>query len=393
MKVAFNARSLNSPLTGIGQYSRQLALGLANRSDIEAKFFYGTHWSRQVRASPIAGASQFLPLLRQKVPFSYELRRLVESVQFSRQADPTTIDLYHEPNILPLPFDGPTVITVHDLSWIRHAEAHPAKRVRALNKEFPPGLARATRVVTDSNFVRRELMDVFSVPEERISVVPLGVEPEFRPRTAEQTLGILRRLGLRHGQYLLVVGTMEPRKNLKVAFQAYARLPARIRQHIPLVLAGMKGWGDDALDRNLGALTRNDEIRFLGYLPRSELAFVIAGATSLVFPSIYEGFGLPPLEAMASGVPVIASIAASIPEVVGEAGLLLDPHDIDGMTQAMEQFASSPEERHRIGLLGLERSRLFTWDACVNATVHAYHQALSMTTVAPSEIKAPIRAQ
>jgi alpha-1,3-rhamnosyl/mannosyltransferase len=388
MKVAFNATSLLSPLTGIGQYSWQLAAGLAGRVDVDPVFFYGTHWSRRVRPSPVAGARQLMPFLRDSLPFSYELRRMVQSDRFSRARKPATIDLYHEPNILPFPFDGPTLITVHDLSWIRHPEAHPKKRVQAMNKYFPTGLARASRVITDSGFVKRELMTIFSVPEEKISVVPLGVESEFRPMNEVQTHGTLQSLGLTHGRFFLVVGTMEPRKNLKAAVEAYVRLPVSIRMRFPLVLAGMKGWDTDALSQKLSTMNRRGEVRLLGYLPRTTLAFVVASATGLIFPSIYEGFGLPVLEAMACGIPVISSNAASMPEVAGEAGILLDPHDTDGITWAMEHLATSAEERRRLGLLGLERSKSFTWEACVNSTVDVYRQTLGKSSKAqPTSIE------
>ena len=377
MRIAFNATALLSPLTGIGQYSRQLADGLVSRGDIEAGFFYGAAWSDRVRTEPFAGARHVLPWLRSHLPFAYALRRLLQGGQFSRHATSARFDLYHEPNILPLPFDGPTVITVHDLSWIRYPEAHPVERVRALNRYFPAGLDRASRVLTDSAFVKQELVDLFGLPSEKINVIPLGVESLFCPLPAAQTQEILRRWGLVHGDYFLAVGTLEPRKNLQMALNAYMRLPDDLRQRFPLVLAGMTGWNTSELEQQIDAMSRTAEIRQLGYLPRADLAKVIAGATALIFPSIYEGFGLPPLEAMACGVPVIASNSASLPEVVGETGVLLDPQDVDGMTQAMIWMASTPTDRQRLGQQALERSKRFSWFACVEETVAAYRQVLS----------------
>ncbi len=301
---------------------------------------------------------------------------MAQTARFTRHATPACFDLYHEPNILPLPFDGPTVITVHDLSWIRHPEAHPLERVRAMNRYFPAGLARASRVLTDSAFVKQELADLFRFPSEKIAIVPLGVEPLFQPLSAAQTQDVLQRLKLVHGEYFLAVGTLEPRKNLGVALDAYMRLPDDIRCRFPLVLAGMKGWNGTALEQRLDALSRTGELRLPGYLPRGDLAGLIAGATTLVFPSLYEGFGLPLLEAMACGVPAISSNAASMPEVVGDTGMLLDPQDVEGMTQAMTRMTSAPEERCQLGYLALERSKRFTWAACVDGTLRAYHHAL-----------------
>lgn len=225
MRVAFNATGLLSPLTGIGQYSRHVAMGLSACDALDAEFFYGAYWSKEVRAAPMPSAASVLSWIRRHVPFSYELRRLVQKHRFTAHARPGRFDIYHEPNILPLPFDGPTVVTVHDLSWIRFPHTHPIERVRAMDKYFEPGLKRASLILTDSDFVKRELVEVFGVRPERIRPVLLGVEPLFRPQSAVETLPVLSRHALTHGQYLLAVGTLEPRKNLQVALQAFMQLP------------------------------------------------------------------------------------------------------------------------------------------------------------------------
>lgn len=377
MRVAFNTTSLLSPLTGIGQYSRHLALGLADHPDVEPEFFYGALWSGEVRSAPSVAVARALPWLRSHIPGSYALRRVVQNLRFSAHAKPSRFDLYHEPNILPLPFDGPTVITVHDLSWIRHPKAHPVERVRAMDKYFEPGLRRAALVLTDSEFVKQELMDVFQVAPQRIKTVALGVERLFHPRSAAETLAVLSPHGLTHGQYLLAVGTLEPRKNLQLVLHAFMQLPQGTRRNFPLVLVGMKGWNTSALELQMAPLVQAGEIRQLGYLPREDVASLIAGATTLIYPSIYEGFGLPPLEAMACGVPVIASNTSSIPEVVGETGLLVDPQDVEGLQQAIDRLTSAPEVRAALGRKALARSAMFTWENCTRQTVAAYRQVLN----------------
>lgn len=377
MHVAFNATSLLSPLTGIGQYSRQLALGLASHANIDADFFYGAIWSKEVRGAPLPGPAGLVPWLRKHVPFSYELRRLIQNNRFAQHAKKQAFDLYHEPNILPLPFQGPTVITVHDLSWIRYPQAHPPERVRAMDKYFQPGLERASLILTDSEFVKRELMDVFGVKAERIRPVLLGVEALFHPRSADETRAVLDAHDLVHGQYILAVGTLEPRKNLAVALRAFMQLTPALRRRFPLVLVGMKGWHTSALEQQIAPLVAAGEIRQLGYLPREHLATVIAGATTLIYPSIYEGFGLPPLEAMACGVPVITSNVSSIPEVVGDTGLMLDPQDVDGFVKGMEALLTAPDVRETMARKALARSAQFTWASCVSQTVEAYRLVLS----------------
>lgn len=377
MRVAFNATSLLSPLTGIGQYSRQLALGLVSHDNIDADFFYGAVWSKQVRGAPLPGPAGLVPWLRSHIPFSYELRRLVQNNRFAQYAQKQAFDLYHEPNILPLPFCGPTVITVHDLSWIRYPQAHPIERVRAMDKHFKPGLERASLILTDSEFVKRELMDVFGVKPERIRPVHLGVEALFHPRPADETRTVLQAHGLVHGQYLLAVGTLEPRKNLQVALRAFVQLTPALRKRFPLVLVGMKGWHTSALEQQIAPLVAAGEIRQLGYLPREDLATIIAGATTLIYPSIYEGFGLPPLEAMACGVPVITSNVSSIPEVVGDTGLMLDPQNVNGFAEAMRLVITTPELRAAMATKALSRSHQFNWASCVSETVDAYKWVLN----------------
>lgn len=379
MRIAFNATSLLSPLTGIGQYSRHLAMGLTDRQDIDAEFFYGAFWSKEIHCEPLPIAASLLPWVRNHVPFAYALRRCMQSHQFVRRTQHQRFDVYHEPGALPLPFDGPTVLTVHDLAWIRYPQMHPLKRVQAMNKYFEPGLRRAALILTDSEFIKRELMDVFGVQSERIQSVPLGVEPMFHPQSAEETQSLLTRHDLIHGQYLLTVGTLEPRKNLQTALHAYMLLPQQIRKRFPLVLAGMKGWHMSALEQQIAPLVAAGEIRQLGYLPRTELAMVVAGALALIYPSIYEGFGLPPLEAMACGVPVIASGISSLPEVVGDAGLLIDPHDTEAMAQAMQKLVMDPESWLHLSQKALARSTQFSWSKCVEQTIDAYRQVLKGT--------------
>lgn len=377
MQVAFNATALLSPLTGIGQYAHHLALGLQQIPEIDVNFFYGTGWSRDIRGKPLPNVTTIKTLVRRFLPNSYAVSRAFQQNRFSEFTRKTPHDVYHEPNFLAYRFDGPSIITVHDLSWIRYPEMHPIARVRAMDKYFKPGLDRASLILTDSEFVKRELIDVFNVMPERIRPVLLGVEALFHPRSADETRSVLDANGLLHGQYLLAVGTLEPRKNLGVALQAFMRLNPQLRKRFPLVLVGMKGWHTSALEQQIAPLVAAGEIRQLGYLAREDLAKVIAGATTLIYPSIYEGFGLPPLEAMACGVPVITSNVSSIPEVVGDTGVMIAPDDVDGLVEAMKTMLAAPELRADMARKALVRSAQFTWVNCVTQTVDAYRSVIS----------------
>jgi alpha-1,3-rhamnosyl/mannosyltransferase len=377
MRVALNATSLLSALTGIGQYTFQIAQRLAARPDTTLDLFYGTAWDKQVRQAPVANIAMLKAGFKRFVPFAYELKQLVSQSRFSAGVKVSAPDVYHEPNFIAFKCDKPSVITVHDLSWIRFAHTHPAERVRAMERYFEPGLRRASMVLTDSEFVRGEVIDTFGIAPERIVAVPLGVEAMFQPRTELDCQPVLQALSLRYQGYLLAVGTLEPRKNLGVALEAFAQLPKTTRQLYPLVLAGMKGWHTSAMERQMASMVAAGEVRLLGYLPREDLARITAGAIAMVYPSIYEGFGLPPLEAMACGVPAIVSNVSSLPEVVGDTGLLVDPHDVEGIATAMGCIIEDCALRTRLAEMALSRSRQFSWDRCVEQTLGVYRRALA----------------
>ena len=376
MRVALNGTSLLSPLTGIGQYTYQLAKGLSTLPGIELDIFYGSRWSRKLPNTAPPHVARIKAWITRTIPNSYAVVRLVRQQRFSTGMKRNQSELYHEPNFLAFKSHSPTVITVHDLSWIRFPEAHPIDRVRSMNRFFEPVLRRATVILTDSLFVKQELIDVFGVRPELIVPIALGVEPLFHPRPAESTAHVLGAHGLEHGRYLLAVGTLEPRKNLKAALEAFAMLPDHVRRQFPLVVVGIKGWHTSALERQLAPMVASGEVRLLGYLPRDDLAKIIAGALTLVYPSIYEGFGLPPLEAMASGVPVITSNIASLPEVVGDTGVLVDPHDTESIARALLSLVQDPERRDSLSQAALAKSREFTWERCVDQTVAVYRRVL-----------------
>ena len=389
MRIAFNATALLSPLAGIGQYTLGIANALAADPEVDAEFFYGAAWSRKVGGTPLPGAGQLLPWLRKHLPYSYEIRRAVQASRFRSHAARGGFDLYHEPNFLPLPFDGPTVLTVHDLSWIRYPQVHPPERVRALERYFEPGLRRAELVITDSEFVRHEVVAHFNLDPARVRAIALGIDPMFTPREPDATRTLLERLGLRHGSYFLSVGTLEPRKNLQRVLDAYASLPDRVRADFPLVLAGMAGWQGQEAQARIARLVAAGEIRRLGYLPRADLAAVTAGAAVLVYPSLYEGFGLPPLEAMACGVPVIASNRSSVPEVVGDAGHLVDPDDPAQIRAGMERIATDSDWRADLAARGLARSRAFSWARCAGQTLQAYRDVLAGRATSSASVDPP----
>lgn len=377
MKVALNATQLLSPLTGVGQYALQLAKGLQKSGMVDLEFFYLRHWSKLLHARGDLRVARWGSLFKRFVPFPYEVARAAQQSAFTRGVTQLRPALYHEPSFQGLRFDGPTIITVHDLSWIRHPETHPLERVRTMERQFPKAIERADRLIAVSDFTRRELVDVFGVAPSRLAITLEAPRDIFRPRAAEECATVLAHHNLQYRRFLLCVGTFEPRKNLELAIVAYASMPQAFRRAHPLVLVGMHGWLTSRLEALLHPLVETGEARPLGYISDDALVALYASALALVYPSVYEGFGLPPLEAMACGTPVIASNRASLPEVVGDAGDLIEPDDVDGLRNAIFRLRESPPYFEERSAAGLARAATFSWARCASETVNVYRQALN----------------
>ena len=378
IKLAFNAVPLLSPLTGIGQYVRALGEELLKSEELDVSFFYGVGWDRGLRDKVLPPvANNFKLVVRKHLPYSYELNRWAQQKVFSRGVRGVKPTLYHEPSFLSYQFDGPTVLSVHDLSWIRYPEAHPAERVRAMHKFFEPSLRRADLVITDSDYVRGELIEVFGVAEAKVKTIHLAADEVFKRMSSEETGSVLQGLGLTHGQYWLAVGTLEPRKNLRLLLEAFSQLPASLRKRCPLVISGMKGWGEGGWMRALTSLVQSGDVIYTGYLPRKEQAALVASAKALVYPSLYEGFGLPLVEAMQCGVPVIASDASCLPEVLGDAGVLIDPYDPDSLKDRLLELMDDKGLATLLAEKSLRRSQDFSWKKCAQETVSVYKKALA----------------
>jgi alpha-1,3-rhamnosyl/mannosyltransferase len=243
---------------------------------------------------------------------------------------------------------------------------------------LPKAIDRAHAILVDSDFIRNEVLTTFGVDTERVRTAHLGVAPRFRPHDAGQTAADLRRFGLVHGHYILTVGTLEPRKNLRHMLESYALLPEPLRERFPLVIAGARGWRSSGLVTQIRRI--NDRhVRFLGHVDRTALPHLYAGAALFAFPSLYEGFGLPPLEAMASGTPVVVSNRASLPEVVGDAGATMDSYDPVQAAGVMRELLEDPARRATMSKRGLARAARFTWQACAATTYSVYRDALGET--------------
>jgi alpha-1,3-rhamnosyl/mannosyltransferase len=374
MRVIFNVDAITAPLTGIGRYALELARGLAHHEAIEDLRLYSAYRWVDDPAHALA-ANRTIAAIRRNVPFKTQALELYQHIRgglFRLHTRRMKGFLLHTPNYVLMPFEGPALTTVHDLSWLSYPDAHPVERVKFLDRHLPETLARADLVLTDSEFIAAEITARFAVPRARIRAIPLGVDAMYRPRTAEEILATLGKHGLEHSAYLLVVATLEPRKNLARLVRAYAALPVATKTRHPLVIVGARGWLNQELERTLAPLEASGTVRRLGYIGEDELPQIYAGAHAFAFPSLYEGFGLPVLEAMASGVPVLTSNVSSLPEVAGDAALLVDPNDEEALRDGLARLLDDTAWRTQASTRGLARSHDYPWSRCVDATIDAY---------------------
>ena len=289
-------------------------------------------------------------------------------------------DLLHSPAYIAPRFCGtPYVLTVYDLIALKF----PALCKRSNALLMPASARRAARIIVPSECTRRDLKELLGVDERKVRVIPLGVAPHFRPIEDRGRIADMReRYGLPES-YLLYVGNLEPKKNLPYLLRAFAeaRHCGRVTQR--LVIAGCKAWGTAELHRTLRNCHLQNSVTFAGEIPERDLPALYSGAALFIFPSIYEGFGLPPLEAMACGTPVITTRAGALPEVVGKAALLLSTPDTRELRVAIEKVLSNSFLRNYLRAEGLKRAKLFTWEKTAQETIKVYHEALDETQRTP----------
>ena len=357
MRVGFDARALVSPAAGVRRYARELFGAMAGLSGVDV-VAAGTAPGADLPAGvSSAAAAASLPT---------NVGWMISGLP--RAARSAQVDIFHAPAYTaPLGGPRPLVLTIHDISYERHPEWYPYRRDPARRAFYRWSARTADRIITDSEFSKQEIASGYQLDPDRIAVVPLAAGSCFSPAVDVEPAS---------SPYLLHVGDLHPRRNVAVAVRALKRLRARREdlRAVRLVLAGV--------DRGAGAsLVENCSpedarmIELAGKVSEDALLQLYRGASALVYPSLYEGFGLPLLEAMACGTPVIASRASSIPEVTGEAAILLDPNDDAGWAAAIESLFD-PARATQLRAAGLQRAAAFSWQRAAASTVEIYRQAL-----------------
>jgi glycosyltransferase involved in cell wall biosynthesis len=368
--IIINAIPLLSTQTGIGNCIFNISRSLLKLDTQNQYTFYYGYYSNRLQSSQEPGnvdnEVQFITLQRFKfmiklVPFLSELSKaFIEHFNNARSYN-MNFDVYYEPNYIPTGIRAKHLITtVHDLSFHHHPEWHPDKRVKYFKHSFYPRVIKSDFITTDSHFIREEVVRTLGVSPDRVRVIYMGYDQTlFKACPAEDVKAFRISRNLPE-KFILFVGSVEPRKNLERLLTAYLRLPENLKKEYKLVLSGFAGWKNAAIMDLIHKA--HEHVIFLGYLPVHELAWLYNAAAVFAYPSLYEGFGLPPIESMACGTPVLVSNVASLPEVCGDAALYCDPLDVENIGAQLQKLLLDAGLQKNLVEKGRQQIKNYTWD-------------------------------
>jgi len=386
MRIAIDYTAAIRQGAGIGQYVRGLVDAILAQDSSSSYTLLASGRPTSARPFPVAAnvrpRSIFIPD-RYLNFLWYRWRLPLYATFFSGQ-----VDIYHGPDFALPPLNGKLrkVVTVHDLSFLEHPEYAVPSLAAYLKKIVPEAVASADVVASVSQATSRSLIEHFKIPPEKIVIIPNGVAPHYRRITNPVLLGATRhKFGLKH-PFILGVGTLEPRKNHLGLIKAFAQAQKKKKGPAMLALAGGNGWLYEETKQVVAELKLENKIRFLGHVSDLELITLYSMADVFAFPSFFEGFGIPPLEAMACGAPVITSNTSSLPEVVGDAALLVDPHDVSALGHAITRLVEDEQLREELRQKGYQRAQHYTWSASASKMLSVYQKLYDGVTNFADEV-------
>jgi glycosyltransferase involved in cell wall biosynthesis len=367
MRIGIDVRITHYTRGGISNYALRLLTALAA---LDTETDYCILHSRKDK-NPLLPGANFRPVVCW-TPSHHRLERWALGGEVARLG----LDLLHSPDFIPPAFGyRRSVITIHDLNFLYYPQFLTAESRRYYNDQIAWAVDRADHILADSHATKADLVSMLNVEPDKVTVVHLAADLAYRPIPKGEVECVITRYDLQPG-YLLFVGTLEPRKNVPGLLQAYRLLRDAGTTNEPLVLVGGRGWLYDEIFERVGALNLTEHVCFLHETPNADLPGLYSAASVLVTPSFYEGFGLPALEAMACGTPVVVSDRASLPEVVAEAGLLVNPDDPEDIAQALTRVLMDEALRAQMRAQGLTQAARFSWDKAARETLAVYRQVL-----------------
>jgi glycosyltransferase involved in cell wall biosynthesis len=378
MRIAVNAWFWNRPDTGSGQYTHQLVTHLATLDPaMEILLIYPRGRGMRVETFDLK------PATRNPQPPTSSLTKLYfEQITFPRACRDLGVHLAHVPYWAPPASPGvPTIVTIHDLIPLVLRAYRGGPLVRLYTSLVSATAANAALILTDSEASREDILARLDLSPDRVRAIPLAADARFCPGAADDDAAVRAQYNL-PGRYTLYLGGFDVRKNVATALKTTAWVGPAIGDDCPLVVAGRlperdTGFAPDPCRQAREMGLEAEWVHFIGWVAEEDKPAIYRGAAAFVFPSFYEGFGLPPLEAMACGVPVVGSDAASLPEVVGEGGVLLDPMDAEGMAGALIQLATDEAFHTDIRRRALDQAATFSWERTAQETLAAYREVLA----------------
>jgi glycosyltransferase involved in cell wall biosynthesis len=361
MRIALDCRTVTAPKTGDRTYALNLLRALA-QVDTENEYLYYT-WEPTTLTE--VGSPRVRSVLLPASP-----RWTWTPVVFPRDLGRQHVDLAHVQYLIPPIAPCPIVTTIHDVAFRKFPALFPLKHRVLLNGLIPLATHNSAMVITGSESTRQDLIELFGVAPDKVAVTPYAADPIYQPMDRDAARRAVRSRLRVPSPYLLSVGVLQPRKNLPRLVRAYNRIASKIPHR--LVLVGKEGWAGEALQEAIAEAPLGREPIFTGYVADADLPALYAGADLFVYPSLYEGFGLPPLEAMACGTAVLTSNTSSLPEVVGDAGVTVDPTDTSALSAAIEALLGDEPRRQALETAGLARARQFNWERTARETVEVY---------------------
>jgi len=364
MKVGVISAQLNQQLTGIGNYTHSLIKELNKLDTNEDFLFLINHQNNTFFTNDGIIVDNPFPILKTYAWYPYLIRKLRKY----------KLDIIHNPSQVPTFFKSKQkyILTLHDISPFLTPKEHRHGRVLVYKLLTPRTLKTADKIITVSNSTKNDLINYFNIPEEKIRVILLAADEKFKPLSNKEIREAKQKYTLNF-PFILYVGTLEPRKNIPSLVKAFYKLKKKNLRY-KLVITGKKGWKYKEIFETIDKLNLQNDVVFTGYVADEDLPALYNAADMFVYPSIYEGFGLPPLEAMACGTPVITSNTSSLPEVVGDAGIMVDPYDVDGLADAMHEVLTDEGLRANMIKKGLERAEMFSWEKCARETLEVYEE-------------------